>query len=186
MSKSAQNLHDDLRKMVLKSPPRGASLKATENLVESWPLMAPLPDSASLRTPSGSNGQIHSATYKGSTPIIPDRTIVCAQSRNDSAICFSPCGDFDIYNKDELAAALRQGIAYPTFVVDLERTTYIDASILGVLVGLARRRKISDATPIRIIHVRDQIHKLFTICKLEHIFDIGGELAAAPISARSA
>lgn len=145
----------------------------------------PLPESASLRIPSGSNGQIRLRAGNGSLPVAADRAILRAQSKNDSEICFSPCGDFDIYNKGEFAAALRQGVTYQTFVIDLARTTYIDASILGVLVGLARRRKIANASPIRIIHVRDQIRKLFTICELESIFDIGGELTAAT-SARSA
>lgn len=128
--------------------------------------------SASLRTRSGSNGHATSVKCNGSRAAIADRTTLRAQSKDNSEICFSPCGDFDVYNKDVLAAALEQGIAYPTFVLDLAQTAYIDASILGVLVGLARRRQVANAAPIRIINVSDQTRKLFAICEMESIFDI--------------
>jgi anti-anti-sigma factor len=147
--------------------------------------MVPTPDDANLRVPSGSNDRITSTMRNGATPSVVDRAIQCTYSIDDSAICFALCGDFDIFNRDKLAAALTQGVAYPTLAVDFTRTTYIDASILGVLVGLAGRRQASNAAPIRIFCGSDQIRKLFAICELESMFDIRGELAAAT-SARSA
>ena len=89
-----------------------------------------------------------------------------------SDVCLYLRGEFDIYNKRELAALLASSAAYRTITVDLAQTRFIDASILGVFARFADLRRELEAAQLRIVNVNRFIFKLFSICRLDTLFCI--------------
>lgn len=85
---------------------------------------------------------------------------------------FSLFDEFDIYNKGQLSATLEESVGSRAITIDLAHTTFIDASILGVLVRLAVRAREHNATQVRIVNASAHLRRLFSICQLEAIFDI--------------
>ena len=73
---------------------------------------------------------------------------------------FSLRGEFDISNKWQLFAALTPCVDFQTFTIDLAYATFIDASILGVFVQVARRRQQIDAKRLRIVNVSTHFRKI--------------------------
>jgi anti-anti-sigma factor len=63
-------------------------------------------------------------------------------------------------------------VGYRTITIDLTQTTFIDASILGVLVRLADRCRKHNAGQMRIVNANGHLRKLFSICELESAFGI--------------
>lgn len=97
-----------------------------------------------------------------------------------SNVRFSLQGEFDIFNKSELAAAM-EGAATPRrLTLDLRGTTFIDASILGVFVGIAQRRVLASASQVRIVNAAQNVRRLFSICELDAVFRLEDVLAAIP------
>jgi anti-anti-sigma factor len=87
---------------------------------------------------------------------------------------FSLFDEFDIYNKGQLSAALEESVGSRTITIDLAHTTFIDASILGVFVRLANRCRRHNAAQVRIVNASTHLNRLFSICRLEGVFDIEG------------
>lgn len=95
-----------------------------------------------------------------------------AVSESISDVCLYLCGEFDIYNKQQLAATLASSVAYRTITIDLAQTRFIDAGIIGVFAGFAGLRRELGAAPFRIINVNKFIFRLFSICRLDSLFCI--------------
>lgn len=87
-------------------------------------------------------------------------------------MCLGLSGEFDIYNKRQLAATLASSVAYPTITIDLAETRFIDAGIMGVFARFAGLRRELGAAQLRIVNVNKLIFRLFSICRLDTLFCI--------------
>ena len=92
---------------------------------------------------------------------------------------FAMSGEFDLYNKPQLAEVLEYAVACSWVTLDFARTRLIDASILGLLAGIARRRLQLGLAQVRIVNAGAGVHRLFDICKMSGIFEMYNELALA-------
>lgn len=93
-------------------------------------------------------------------------------STSNVTACFTLRGDFDIYNKRQLAGVLAAGVGYRTLIIDLAQTAFIDASIIGVLARLAGLRRDAGAARLRVVNANVWIRRLFSICRLGEVFSI--------------
>jgi anti-sigma B factor antagonist len=61
---------------------------------------------------------------------------VTGVDRRDGALVVSLAGELDLYNAEEVRSALRDALAGEpgVLVVDLEQVTFIDSTVLGVLI----------------------------------------------------
>jgi anti-anti-sigma factor len=96
---------------------------------------------------------------------------------DESEVRFSLRGEFDISNKWQLFAALTAYIDAPTLTIDLGHTRFIDASTLGIFVHVARCRREIDATRLRIVKGGAYFRRIFSLCSLDEVFDIGNDVA---------
>jgi anti-sigma B factor antagonist len=85
----------------------------------------------------------------------------------------SVVGEADLYTAPELKAALNALIenGAQSVLVDLSRTTFIDSTTLGVLMGAVRRLR-SRGGQIAIACSDPNIRKIFEITLLDRIFAI--------------
>jgi anti-anti-sigma factor len=95
-----------------------------------------------------------------------------AVRESNSDMCLGLSGEFDIYNKRQLAATLASCVAYRTITIDLAQTRFIDAGIIGVFARFAYLRREIGAVQLRIINVNKFIFRLFSICRLDTLFCI--------------
>ncbi|MEI7787356.1 MAG: STAS domain-containing protein [Chlorobiaceae bacterium] len=65
-------------------------------------------------------------------------------------------------------------------VIDLEKVDFIDSSGLGVLVGIARKKKASSAV-LKLANLNDRVKKVFEITQAYTLFDIYDDVTAAAI-----
>ena len=100
-------------------------------------------------------------------------------SKDVSYARFTVSGEFDFYNKPQLAEALESTVSCPWVTLDFARTRLIDASILGLLAGIARRRLQLGAAQVRIVNAGAGVHRLFDICKMGGVFEMYSELTPA-------
>jgi anti-anti-sigma factor len=85
---------------------------------------------------------------------------------------FSLQGDLDLSDKSRLAAALGSDTDSQRLTIDLASATFIDASILGVFVHVARRRRAINADRLRIVNVSSHFRRIVSLCKLDDVFDV--------------
>ena len=103
---------------------------------------------------------------------------VCRINSDDRAsLRFAMSGDFDLYNKPRLAQALEAAATCPWMTLDFARTRLIDASILGLLAGIASRRLQLGLAQVRIVNARASVRRLFDICKMSGVFEMYSEFA---------
>lgn len=119
----------------------------------------------SSQTSSENETRLH-ARYGAVTDVIQmlHGSVQRALSTSNVTACFTLRGDFDIYDKQQLASVLAAGIGYHTLTIDLAQTTFIDASIIGVLARLAGLRRDVRAARLRIVNANVGIRRLFSIC----------------------
>jgi anti-anti-sigma factor len=96
----------------------------------------------------------------------------CAVRESASDVCLYLCGEFDIYNKREVAAALASSMTYRTITIDLAQTRFIDAGIIGIFARFAELRRELDGEQLRIVNVNGFFLKVFLICRLDAFFCI--------------
>jgi len=96
-------------------------------------------------------------------------TIRCFTTKNSADAHVSLYDEFDICNRSQLAAVLGS-IEYRRITIDLAHTTFIDASIVGVLARLASRCRKYNAAPVRIVNASPRLRRLFSISQLEGVF----------------
>ncbi len=65
-----------------------------------------------------------------------------------------------------------------SIVVDLENVEFLDSSGLGALVGIARRKKTSNAV-IKLARMNERVKKVFEITQAYTLFDIYDDVSAA-------
>jgi len=63
-------------------------------------------------------------------------------------------------------------------VIDLEQVDFLDSSGLGVLVGIARKKKAASAV-FKLANLNERVKKVFEITQAYNLFDIYDDLAAA-------
>jgi anti-sigma B factor antagonist len=82
-------------------------------------------------------------------------------------------GEIDLFTapdfKQHVAAPIDEGIDH--LVIDLTRTTFIDSSSLGVLIGAHRRLKLRGGT-LAIVCDSEAIVKTFRITGLDGVFTL--------------
>lgn len=78
--------------------------------------------------------------------------------------------------KEKVLAQLERG--EESFVIDFARTGYIDSSGLGVLVSLSKRIREGGGL-LRLAGLNQDLRTLFELTKLDTLFQISGDRAAA-------
>jgi anti-sigma B factor antagonist len=79
-------------------------------------------------------------------------------------------GEWDLYNRPELEAALlaAEAAAESLVVIDLSFATFIDSSVLGALVEA--RKRLQERARIAVVAEDRQIRKVFEITGLDGVF----------------
>ena len=82
-------------------------------------------------------------------------------------------GEIDLFTAPELKMALGEAIesGKSRLVVDLEETTFLDSTALGVLIGTVKRLRSRDGV-LTIVNTDPNIAKTFEITGLDQIFTI--------------
>lgn len=98
---------------------------------------------------------------------------ISAQTSEDSAtLCISIDGRFDFSSHQEFRKAYEDVDSKPEqYIVDMNSTTYLDSSALGMLL-LLRDYAGGDHANIKIINCNEDVKKILTISNFEQLFDI--------------
>lgn len=85
----------------------------------------------------------------------------------------TPIGELDIYQSEKFKEEVLKKYEENKLdiVFDFNKLEYVDSTGLGALIYIYR--EISDKNKIKIIGVKPNIRKLFTITKLDTMFEIG-------------
>lgn len=65
-----------------------------------------------------------------------------------------------------------------SMVIDLEQLDFLDSSGLGVLVGIARKKK-ADKISLKLANLNERVKKVFEITQAYTLFDIYDDISAA-------
>jgi len=65
-----------------------------------------------------------------------------------------------------------------SLIIDLELVDFLDSSGLGILVGIARRKKAANEI-LKLANLNDRVKKVFEITQAYTLFDIYDEVNAA-------
>jgi anti-sigma B factor antagonist len=65
-----------------------------------------------------------------------------------------------------------------SIVIDLENVEFLDSSGLGALVGIARKKKSSNAV-MKLARMNERVKKVFEITQAHTLFDIYDDVSAA-------
>jgi anti-sigma B factor antagonist len=86
-------------------------------------------------------------------------------------------GEWDLYNRPQLEAALleAEASAESLVVLDLTQATFIDSSVLGALVEA--RKRMQERVRIAVVAEDRQIRKVFQITGLDGVFALHESLA---------
>ncbi|HEY8314456.1 MAG TPA: STAS domain-containing protein [Candidatus Baltobacteraceae bacterium] len=82
-------------------------------------------------------------------------------------------GEFDLFRRDELAAALEPAAAADVAELHFVDTAYMDSTALGCMIRL--RKQMLQRNPrshVRIIAPTPQVRKLFEVAGLSEVFEI--------------
>ena len=85
-------------------------------------------------------------------------------------------GEFDVAERQRLKDAFAIATGAPLVIVDLERTDYIDSSVLECLVGLHASTKQRGAELV-LVALNSQVRRLFEVTELQKLFTICGSVA---------
>ena len=80
-------------------------------------------------------------------------------------------GEFDIAERTRLLDAFAIAETAPVAIVNLERTTYIDSTVLECLVALKIARE-KQGTELILVGAREPVLRLFAITQLDSFFDM--------------
>jgi len=95
---------------------------------------------------------------------------VASPNGDELTICIG--GRFDFSAHQEFRDSYERNDVDPaTYVVDLNRTTYLDSSALGMLL-LLRDHAGGDNAEIRIVNCNRDVKKILTISNFEQLFSI--------------
>jgi anti-anti-sigma factor len=96
-------------------------------------------------------------------------SLLLAESADECLV--SLCGEYDNAKSNELSEAIGMG-ASRRVIIDLAHATFIDASVIGVLMRHACRRGALNDSRLRIIGSNTHFRKIFDICNLAGLLDI--------------
>lgn len=101
-------------------------------------------------------------------------------AREDGVTVIAVAGELVVGNRDRLREAVTDRIAAGdrNFVVDLEGTSYIDSSGLGLLVSLAREVR-GEGGELRLAGLGDDLRTLFELTRLDTLFHIADDRGQA-------
>jgi anti-sigma B factor antagonist len=85
-------------------------------------------------------------------------------------------GEFDVAERQRLKDAFAIATGAPLVIVDLERTDYIDSSVLECLVGLHASTRQRGAELV-LVALNSQVRRLFEVTELQKLFTICGSMA---------
>lgn len=99
-------------------------------------------------------------------------SILAKASTDGSELVISIDGRFDFSTHQDFRKAYENEAINPSrYVVDMEETTYLDSSALGMLL-LLRDYAGGDAADVKIINCNDDVKKILTISNFEQLFVI--------------
>ena len=89
-------------------------------------------------------------------------------------------GEIDLFTAPELKQILSEAIAggCTGLIVDLTRTTFLDSTALGVLIGALRRLREGDGSMV-VVNVDATIGRTLEITGLDRVFTLVGSREAA-------
>jgi anti-sigma B factor antagonist len=89
-------------------------------------------------------------------------------------------GEIDLFTAPELKNAITDGIdaGSEKVVIDLSKTTFLDSTALGVLLGAVKRLRANDGS-LAIVNSDENIAKTFEITGLDQILSIYATRAEA-------
>jgi anti-sigma B factor antagonist len=99
---------------------------------------------------------------------------------DDDTHVVSVIGEIDLFTSPEFKERMSRPIdeGRSNLVVDLSRTTFIDSSSLGVLIGAHRRLKLRGGSLV-VVCDNEAITKTFKITGLDGVFTLAGSVEAA-------
>lgn len=99
-------------------------------------------------------------------------TISAKASADGTELCISIDGRFDFSSHQEFRKAYEDVAKKPDlYIVDMNTTTYLDSSALGMLL-LLRDYAGGDHANIRIVRCNEDVKKILTISNFEQLFEI--------------
>ena len=106
--------------------------------------------------------------------------VLTEESIDDERHVIAVGGEIDLFTAPEMKAALLGAIdaGKTRIVVDLSRTTFLDSTALGVLIGAIKRLRSRDGA-LTIVNTESTIAKTFEITGLDQIFTITDTREAA-------
>ena len=114
---------------------------------------------------------------KVAEPVQEPTSTIATQHKGGRYFLIALRGEWDLYNRPELEAALLEAkaAAETLVVLDLSRATFIDSSVLGALVKA--RKRMLDRVRIAVVAEDRQIRKVFEITGLDGVFSLHESLA---------
>jgi anti-sigma B factor antagonist len=104
---------------------------------------------------------------------MPQEFSLSSESLDDMRHVVAVSGEIDLFTAPELKSALGEALEsnHSRIVVDLTRTTFLDSTALGVLIGAVKRLRSRDGA-LTIVNTDPNIAKTFEITGLDQIFTI--------------
>lgn len=104
---------------------------------------------------------------------MPPEFSLTQESLDDDRHVVAVAGEIDLFTAPELKATLAEVAesGRSRIVVDLTKTTFLDSTALGVLIGAVKRLRSRDGV-LTIVNVDQNIAKTFEITGLDQIFTI--------------
>ena len=107
-------------------------------------------------------------------------------SLESGAVVVSVTGDIDLFTTPEFKQAVAEAMSRDAdeVVVDLSRSTFMDSSSLGVLIG-AHRKLARRGRPLVVVCDNEAILKVLRVTGLDGVFDVVATLGnpAEPLAA---
>lgn len=96
------------------------------------------------------------------------------------AVVVSVTGDIDLFTTPEFKQGVSEAMSREAdrVIVDLSRSTFMDSSSLGVLIG-AHRRMARRGRLLTVVCDNEAILKVLRVTGLDSVFDVVGSLPAA-------
>jgi HptB-dependent secretion and biofilm anti anti-sigma factor len=99
-------------------------------------------------------------------------SITAKATADNSELTIAIDGRFDFSTHQEFRKAYESCDPAPaSFIVDMQATTYLDSSALGMLL-LLRDYAGGDHANVRIVNCNDDVKKILTISNFEQLFEI--------------
>lgn len=108
-----------------------------------------------------------------------DLATVASSQLRASVLVIELEGEFDLAERDRLTDAFKVAHSSPIVVVNLEKATYIDSTVLGCLVALRKATRERGAS-LYLVGLRSHVLRLFEVTGLGEIFDIRASLSDVP------